>query len=429
MKVASTIESYTFNGSNFLQPNSWGWQVNGAVTNNSFDFDWFQMVQFAEPVDGAPGDDANIQIWPQGGLGLTFYPATFAVVPDYLGAGGGFAYDAMNVNSQNELNSTGFLLQTPSGAQPIDMLYPIPHYYNQSGKMYSMWSPVANYQNVLVAPSGSKPTDFYSGNALFESAAGFDIDDQNCLAIFSGEDSNIVYQNPVSCNSIQCNQTITVPLGYAGNSNTGKFNVAIQGGWGTNGNGVDAGDLLIATEAVAAGSVSFSPTGHSINDTLGNTWTPVGGVGGPGYCTANDCVEMWYAVAKGNAGTASPDTVTFWSSDKSQYTYGFVREFVGYNGTVDTRNHNSGTTGKPNAGTLTMKDYANGDLIVAVAADIAGGWNPGSSYYMIGASTSWQTASEFSPGWTTKTTTAPWSAPSTGKWAEIAVAFAPLTTT
>ena len=175
--------------------------------------------------------------------------------------------------------------------------------------------------------------------------------------------------------------------------------------------GVHQGDLLIATEATYSGSTTFStPT-----DSLGNTWTADGG---GVYCSAYDCVEIWHAVANSNG----LDTVTFHTSASSSYTYGFLREFVGYTGTVDKSAKNSGTSGTPS---VTSFSPASGDLVVGVAAETVSGWQTGQYYYMIGDNTGWFAATEIGPGWTNGSTTAPWAAPSGGDWAELVVAYSP----
>ena len=220
----------------------------------------------------------------------------------------------------------------------------------------------------------------------------------------------------MSCNSTDCTQSFSAVSGYTGHNSppTSTFTAQFGNGWGTTTTGVlqaNFGDLLLATEATYSGSTTFStPT-----DSLGNTWTAVAG---GEYCSAYDCVEIWQAVANGN-GT---DTVTFHTGTSSAYTYGFLREFLGYTGTVYTYAKNSGTSGTPSVSSFSP---TSDDLVIAVAASTSGNWSPGQYYYMVGTNTGWYAATEFAPGWTYGSTSAPWAAPSGGDWAELVVAYSP----
>ncbi|MGI0085694.1 MAG: hypothetical protein ACREBQ_11490, partial [Nitrososphaerales archaeon] len=269
-----------------------------------------------------------------------------------------------------------------------------------------------------VGPAGAKtPTDFVSGAGQFSYFGGTDVNN-GCKQIFSGENSNMVYSSP-SCSS-DCIQNFNAPSGYEGHSTLGvySFTVTFGGGWGST-TGVNKADLLIATEAIYTGGCTYC---FSISDSQGNTWTSDGDVGGPGYCSPNDCVDIWHAVAK-SSGT---DTVTFGDSNTAVYAYGFVREFVGYPGSVDASNYGSGTSGTPQVNPMYFL-YSD-DLVIAVAADAGGGWQAGSRYIMIGPNTGWYAATEFAnpaSGFYGGSTTAPWAGPSNGAWAELAVAYYP----
>lgn len=277
----------------------------------------------------------------------------------------------------------------------------------------SLWNPIENYQNVFVAPAGTNTlTDFVSGAGQFIYSGSGTIDDSNpCNTIYTGEDSNMGYSS-VSCGGTECTQNFDASSGYEGhNSPGGSFNVKFNGGWGTNTEygGVDKGDLLIATEAIYSGGTTFGTP----NDTLGDTWTADGG---GEYCSANDCVEVWHAVAK----SSGPDTVTFHTSNSEYYTYGFLREFVGYTGAVDKSSEGSGTSGTPSVPSFTP---TSGDLVIAVAADANGGWASTAYFWMVGGNTGWSAATEFGPAWQGGTTTVPFTAISGYYWAEIAVAY------
>ncbi len=163
-------------------------------------------------------------------------------------------------------------------------------------------------------------------------------------------------------------------------------------------------------EATYSGSATFSkPT-----DSDTNNW-----IEDKQYCSAYDCVEIWHA----EATESGPDTVTFSTSYSGGYTYGFLREFVGYGtygGVVDTTKTDTGTSGSPHVASFTP---STGDLVVAVAVNTNAGWKPGQYYTMIDADTAWATAAEFAPGWQQGSTKSPWGSPTSGDWTELVVAY------
>lgn len=286
---------------------------------------------------------------------------------------------------------------------------------------YSLWNPIQNYQNDFAVEPGAGNTyaDFFSGVGQFTyfGSTAYAVN-SGCYTNYPAENSDMDY-TAVSCGSASCTQNFNAPTGYGGHSAPGtSFNVQFGGGWGTTTVGVHQGDLLVATEATYNGGVSF----NTPQDTLGNTWTPDGGVGGPGYCSPYDCVEIWHAVAK----SSGSDTVTFYTSTSTAYTYGFLREFVGYSGAIDNSAHNSGSSGMPSVPSFTTK---SGDLIIAVVATTGSNpyWGSGLYYYLMGESPpyNWSAVSEYGPDWQQGSTTAPFTTNSNGYWAELVVAYSP----
>lgn len=187
--------------------------------------------------------------------------------------------------------------------------------------------------------------------------------------------------------------------------------------WATNFNlpfssSVTQGDLLVATVATYEGGTSFG-----ISDSQGNTWTPDGGVGGPGYCSPNDCVQIWHTIAK----TSGSDTVTFTTTQTSAYTYGFVMEFNGYSGTLDKSSYGSGTGRTPQVSSFSPSTYS---VVVDVAAQYqATSWQSGQYYTMAGGNYAWYAVSEYSVSWNHGSTTAPWSTLASTAYAELAASY------
>lgn len=135
------------------------------------------------------------------------------------------------------------------------------------------------------------------------------------------------------------------------------------------------------------------------------------------WCTTDDCVEIWHAVAN----TGGIDVVNFSTTASGVYTYAFLRDFVGYSGTTDASIQDNGTNGVPS---VTSFPPDSDDLVVAVAACTAAiYWSPGQYYYRMGDNTGWWAATQFSPGWTHGDTTAPWVNSCSSTWAEVAVAY------
>ena len=406
MTTSSTIKSYTVGSNNQVLVDQWGWQDNGA-TSLSYEFDFYQFGQTAT----SSGSSVGVQILAQNGQ-VFFGGNNFASTGYYIGTAGTTAFSDLFTNSNGQAVEAYWTITTSSKQTVIDTYYAWPQSYNG----YSLWNPIQNFQNDFVGPAGAMTyTDFVSGAGQFTYYGGTDVN-SGCNAIWTAENSNMVYSSP-SCGSSDCTQNFNAVSGYEGHStldNT-NFQVKFGGGWGTTTTGVNKGDLLIATEAIYTGGCTYC---FSISDSQGNTWTSDGGVGGPGYCSPNDCVEIWHAIAK----SSGPDTVTFSDTNTGVYAYGFIREFVGYPGLVDASNYGSGTSGTPQVGVMY---YLYSDaLVIAVAADAGGGWQTGSGYIMIGGNWGWYAATEFAPAWN-GATTAPWAAPSNGAWAELAVAYYP----
>lgn len=415
MAPSKTIQSYTFGGSNQLLLNQWGWQDNGA-TADAYEYDFYQFGQTAETVGSGVGTGVGVQILAQ--HHDAYFGPTYTT-SYYLGTAGGRAYTFLLTDGSGNAIGTQWIDYNPSGVTVLSQTYYWPSSYNG----YSLKNPIQNFQNVFVSPAGTNtPTDFVSGAGQFIYSVGALSTPDNCRKKITAENSNMIYSSTVTCNGTQCTQNFNAPSGYANHDTPPgtSFTVQFGGGWGTDtpSGGVRQGDLLIAVEAIYSGGISF----NTPRDTLGNTWTPDGGVGGPGYCSPNDCVEIWHAVAS----SSGSDTVTFYTQASSAYTYGFVREFVGYTGAVYNSNHGSGSTGSPSVPSFST---SSGDLIIAVAAGQAPGpgtWGPGQYYYLIGTNTGWFAATEYSPAWQQGSTTAPFTA-SIGahNWAELAVAYSP----
>ena len=172
------------------------------------------------------------------------------------------------------------------------------------------------------------------------------------------------------------------------------------------GKSVTSGDLLVALVGTYTTGLSYS-----ISDSQNNHWTP-----GISDCT-NYCVQIFYTQATSSAA----DTVTFsaTSDPSSDYIYGFIAEFSGtsYLGKAST-----GTSGScPSVTSITPE---SGSAVVGIASVIGGGWSHGSGYSMIGSSTGWYTASEWAANWGGSSTTAPWSAPCSVTFDEVAESFA-----
>ncbi len=181
---------------------------------------------------------------------------------------------------------------------------------------------------------------------------------------------------------------------------------------------VTQGDLLVAMEGTASTGGTFTAP----NDTFGGTWKSA-----VSSCN-NDCVQIWYAVAK---STGSNEKVTFHTPFTSITTYGFIAEFSGTSTSVYGTSTGSGT-GNPSVTSFTP---ATGAVVVDIGATSTDspGWTPGSLYTMIGGSYDWNAGSEFAVNWAANTATkAPWTFSTGGSsptFGEVAASFLPANVT
>ncbi len=414
MVPSSTLQSYQIDSSNRIYVNQWGWQDNGWSPYAEFPF--YQVLQ----VPGSSGTNVGIQVQPKGGSGLNMWSYTGPTVSYYIGTSGTRALSYYSTDAGGYAVEVGWTIYNSGGSKILDSYEPLPT--NWEG--YSLQNPVMYYQNTFVglAESGGvySTVDYVSGAGQFTYYNLFDsgmyISQSNtCINSITGENSNMQYSS-VSCANGICTQNFNAASGYEGHSTLGQtsFRVVFGGGWGFTTAGVQQGDLLIATEATYTGGCTYC---FSISDSQGNTWTSDGDVGGPGYCSPNDCVSIYHAIAK----SSGPDTVTFGDTNTQVYAYGFVREFLLYPGTVATSSYASGSSGNPSVPSFN----AGNDLVIAVVAESAGGWSTGQYYYMIGSNWGWYAATEFAPAWQHGSTTAPWAGSGGAAWAELAVAYSP----
>ena len=415
MAPSSTIREYSFNPSNQLQPNSWGFQVNAATSASLNGYDFYQIG----PATTSTTTSVGVQIGDN--VGKAWYiPGTVQSYGYYMGTAGGRVYTTMVLTGANAVGAL-WSVYNPSGQLILSTGTTWPATYNG----YSLQNPVQNYQGDFTGPAyvgGGTYGDFYSGAGQLTytgSSSGYYQSiwpNGNCNFIMTAENSNVVYSSP-NCGSAQCTQNFNAVSGYEGHNTCSSscgsnFQVTFGTGWGETTVGVHAGDLLIALEATYSGGVTF----NTPKDTLLDTWTLDGnGV----YCSNYDCVAIWHAVAK----TSGADAVTFYTSASSTTTYGFVREFVGYSGTVWSYGEASGTSGAPSLNYQLVPPCCASDLIIGVAAETVSGWQPGQYYFMIGGNTGWSAATEFGPGWANGNTYVPWAAPSGGNWAELAIDY------
>ena len=359
MAPSTTIRSYEFNSSDYDFANQWGWQENGA-TSSSYQMDWYQFVQATqnEPKKNSAniGTAVDFELYSKSGM-YSYDPGDYKNTTYYMGTAGAQAYTDVITNGLGDAESVLWQDYAANGTLLISTTDTWPNM--TQGQTTN--NPIQNFQNVFVGKSvgdsASKFSyaDFYSGAGQWTFTGPTSIDDSNsCNMIDTGENSEMNYSTP-SCGTQGgqgvCTQTFSAPSGYEGNSNNGHFTVDIKGGWGTTTQGVIKGTLLVASEATYTGGITF----NTPNDTFGDTWTHDGG---GTYCGTYDCVSMWHTVAKNNGF----DNVTFHSTNTVGYTYGFVREFLNYSGTVDKSKTNSGTSGTPSVASFSL---SSGDLIVS----------------------------------------------------------------
>ncbi len=174
------------------------------------------------------------------------------------------------------------------------------------------------------------------------------------------------------------------------------------------GSSVTSGDLLVALVGTYATGVTYSVTDSPQN----NLWSP-----GGSDCT-NYCVEVFYA----QASSSGSDTVYFTASSdpNSDYIYGFIAEF---SGTSYLGKASVGTTGScPSSTSFTPE---SGSAVLNVAVDQTAGWSHGTGFNMMGSNTGWSAASEWDANWGGSSTTAPWAAPCSGVFDQVAESFAP----
>ncbi len=168
---------------------------------------------------------------------------------------------------------------------------------------------------------------------------------------------------------------------------------------------VTRGDLIVATAGVPVAGVNMGVSDGQ------NNW-----VKAALQCTGyNGCAEVWYTGAK-NSGNL---VMTFSTSDTADYMYVFVIEFSGASFTMGPTKVNSGPSGNPYVASLTPP---TGGVVVAVAAGPSG-WGVQSPYNMVGGSTGWSAAAEWTAPWGGGSTQAPFTATYGAQWAEAVVTF------
>jgi hypothetical protein len=271
---------------------------------------------------------------------------------------------------------------------------------------------ISNYQSdfthLPASELSGQPADFYSGSGTFTYTYGTPNSGTNngCNSYQTAETSNLILQSNLDCGEFSRTQNFNAPTGYESHNSppTESFTVSF-------GNPVVVGqDLLVASEATYAHSSGFAtPT-----DTQGNTWTL-----DIYLSSAYDSLAIWHTLAK----SSGPDTVTFSTTQTSDFTYAFVREFTGYSGAEQSVNFDQGASGQPHVPSFTPD---SGALVFDLVAANGGGWSSSSGFTMIGGNTGWYTAAEFAPAWSGGSTTASWSSyPSAGDWSEIVVSYTP----
>lgn len=168
------------------------------------------------------------------------------------------------------------------------------------------------------------------------------------------------------------------------------------------------GDLLIVAVGTTSSSATFTVSDPTGSGGQGNTWSSA-----VSQCT-NDCVKVFYAVAK----SSSADAVTITTTASGVYTYGFILEYGGLSGSVDKTSTGSGASGNPH---VTSFSPSLGTAVFGIAAGPTG-WTAGTGYIMIGSSTGWNAATEYGVDWNSTSTTVPWTGTS-GSYGEAAASF------
>jgi hypothetical protein len=187
--------------------------------------------------------------------------------------------------------------------------------------------------------------------------------------------------------------------------------------------GVTAGDLIVVSESegVQDGGPSFPP---AITDTQLNTYTAVVQKG-----NGNTEGSIWYTIASASGS----DTVKVTLTDCTDFPCGnngaVVYELSGF--TAAGAVSSSGLGGSAGCCSVTSFTPPMGSFVVAAMGELGwpGPWTAGSGYTLSTevAANMGQTHSEYLVGWSSGSTTAPFTPGGTitsgGAWAEVAAAF------